>query len=169
VVRQRFRSGAFLWECEPIPNNRGGGGSRALCLRTILKRRGEFTWAYVVYGEEDGGKSWSRGYVWRGERFTNQYYVQNGNIRDDGGRVGASVPTAAAPWDDIDVCDVDNALCWGVVLDGCTVGGMVIALTCGPSVGVTCATGGALVTECGLQGGDAMAGCRKWASDGTCP
>jgi hypothetical protein len=134
----------------------------------VFKRPGEAKWVHVIYAEDDGGRTWSRGYIWRNGKITDTFYVKNGNIRNDDGRVDADDVIAEAPWDNITECDVDTVLCGGVVIGGCAYGTLAVVLTCGPTIGLTCGAGTLLTVECGIVGNDAVRGCREWASEGKC-
>lgn len=118
----------------------------------------------LVNGLEADGKDWSLGYVWRGDTVTDEYYVQNGNLRNDDGRV--TTEQTLPPY--IDECGIDNVLCHGVVVGGCAVGGLYAIAACTASAGALCLAASTLAAECGIEGGDALAGCRQWASEGKC-
>lgn len=126
----------------------------------IFKRRGDQQWAYAVYFRDPDGREWSRGYIWRGDRITREYQVQNGTLRSDEVSVGPSSQ-------DLE-CAIDAVLCAGVITGGCAVGGMYIAVTCPITIGLTCGAASALGATCGITGGDAYTGCQQWASDGKC-
>lgn len=106
-----------------------------------FKRKGESKYVNVLFGVEDNGKDWSRGYVWRGGDVTNEYYVQNGNLRNDGGRVTtnvtANVTAEALPFD-IDECDIDHVLCSFLVGESCIVAGASVLSLCETPLAPVC-------------------------------
>lgn len=133
-----------------------------------FKRKGEPRYVNVTFGQEAGGKDWTRGYVWRGNNVTNEYFVQNGNLRDDGGRVpdgGAQVTSEGFP---IDECTIDAVLCRGVVFLGCGTAGLAAAGMCGPTGGSSCIALSGVIAGCGIEGGSLITNCESWASEGKC-
>lgn len=119
-------------------------------------------WVHVMYAREGNGKDNSAGLLWRGDgkkgKFTNRFYVQNGNIRNDNGRVeGADVSAQAVP------DDLDQIFCPIATKGPCVVGTAAIAAACFvPLVGlVECTTGSVAAAACYEVSGSANEACKK--------
>src|SRR5215213_9938244 len=63
---------------------------------------------------------------------------------------------------DVDECGIDVELCCGVVSGG-VVGGAAAGLACPARAFGICLAAGVPVTECGIEGRDALAGCTLFA------
>lgn len=127
-----------------------------------LKNPGEDQWVHVMYAREDGGKENTSGLLWRGDgrkgQYSNRFYVQNGNVRNDNGQVeGASLSAQSAP------DDLDQIICPFATYGPCGVATAVIAAACFiPLVGVVgCTTGSVVAAGCLVIAGDSNEECKK--------
>jgi hypothetical protein len=153
------------------------------------KAPGEREWAHVMLIDLDRGNEKSEGYLWRGRqgKFTDRFFVQNGNLRrDNGGRVmgagavaaavpplsvgasttsflGSGVPysIAAVPSGQIGGCEVDLGVCkFGVDL-ACGAVTTAVAL-------INPWGGGSVAAGCSAFGDDIKEPCVDFASGGEC-
>jgi len=106
-----------------------------------FKNQGEDEWAHVMFGKESGGKENVTGLLWRGKnrRFTDRFFVQNGNLRrEEGGRVDGRNVSAAQDETNVGCALGTNAPC--VVGTGIMAGACMI-----PLVGIPACVGGSMV------------------------
>ena len=135
-----------------------------------FKNPGFSEWAHVMYARESGGREWRFGHLWPNGKYVDRFYVQNGNLRREDGRVGtSSVEDQGFEPSHPNVCTLERALCGTTVILGCAVGGAYVAAFCAVSFGFSCGTGAVLVSECGIIGDESIRGCVDWASEGDCP
>jgi hypothetical protein len=121
-------------------------------------------WVHVMFGREDNGKESAVGLLWRGDgnkgRYSNVFYVQNGHIRNDDGRVdGADARAQSIPWPD----NLDQLVCPVLAKGPCYVGTAVTAAACMvPGAGIPeCVGGGMVVTFCFDISDTSEAECKK--------
>lgn len=111
---------------DAVKLNRGNRHVRDAYARHY-KAPGDKEWAHVVYGREDEGKEWAYGFLWRNGRYTDKFFVQNGNLRrDNGGRVEAAAQGQPNPI----VCAYDAATCKFASTGACVVGTLYGVLFC---------------------------------------
>lgn len=123
------------------------------------KSPGEHEWAHVMLTKEaGGGKEAVNGWLWRGRptKFTDRFYVQNGNLRrENGGRVEGA--------DEVSAADTQGAICLIGSYGPCVVGTGAVAAACAiPLVGwATCAVGAGVASGCFVAGTYANESCNE--------
>lgn len=142
--------------------NNNGKRMRDAFWITLRNPKGD-QWVHVMYGREDSGAENAVGLLWRGDgkkgKFTNVFYVQNGHIRNDEGRVDGAEPRGGdISWPN----DLDQAVCPVVTKGSCLVGTGVTAGFCMlPVAGIpACVGASGVVATCWEISDTAEEACR---------
>lgn len=120
-------------------------------------------WVSVIFGQEDDGQESSSGYLWRGEkrRFTDRYFVQNGNLRRENEDEIVRIAQIGG-------CEVDEGVCAAGTSLGCGAAGVAAVGVCGVSLGLLCVGTAGVATGCAGFFGDINDECVEFASGGEC-
>lgn len=131
-----------------------------------FKEPGEKEWAHVIFVREDNGRGGSHAYLWRGQNrnFTDEFYVQNGNLRRRNvGRVDTQAVGAADFWDWIpgDRCDWWTIGCGGVAHGPCVITTAGAAAACPATLGTACVPLAVGTAACWNFSNDVRNGCTE--------